>query len=64
MEEKSSHGGKREGAGRPKGINKPYKTVSISLPDGYALKLKQLAFKKDMSISKLLQKLIDDNWID
>lgn len=62
MEKKDKRGGKREGAGRPKGINKPYSQVSLTLPSEYADRLRELAKRKELSISKLLQKMIDDNW--
>lgn len=55
-----TRGGKRDGAGRPKGIKKPYKPIALSLPAEYADRMKQLAEQEQISISKLLQKMIDN----
>lgn len=52
------HGGKREGAGRPKGTtkaeHKKYKNITVSLlPEDYET-IKNLAEKENKTISKFL----------
>ncbi len=61
MEEtKTGRGGKRPGAGRPKGIKKPYAQIVCSVPLEYSERLRAMAEKKEgLSLSKMLQKIID-----
>lgn len=61
MEEnkKSTKGGARAGAGRPKGIKKPYAQIVCSVPKEYSEKLREMAEKEGLSLSKMLQKIID-----
>lgn len=59
MEEEKNWGGRRQGAGRPRGIKKPYKVISACVPVEYADKLKQAAEKAGVSISKFIQMAID-----
>lgn len=61
IEKKDGRGGARAGAGRPRGIKKPYKKVTIAMPEEYAEKLKLLSEQKGKSYSKLIQGLIDRN---
>lgn len=56
---KDGRGGARAGAGRPRGITKPYKKVTISMPEEYAIKLKKLSKQKCKSYSQLIKDLID-----
>ena len=58
-EQKNTHGGKRAGAGRPKGIKKPYANIACSVPLEYSERLKSLAQEEGLSLSKMLQKIID-----
>lgn len=62
MEEnkKSTKGGARAGAGRPKGIKKPYAQIVCSVPKEYSEKLREMAEKEGLSLSKMLQKIIDE----
>ena len=62
MEEKKvdGRGGARAGSGRPKGIKTPYKRISLNLPEEYSAKLKMAAEKEGLSMSKFIQKAIDD----
>lgn len=64
MEDTSTRGGKRRGAGRPRGIKRPYKKITINMPEEYTNKLKLLAKQKGTSLSKLLQGFIDENLIE
>lgn len=60
MEEtKTGRGGKRPGAGRPKGIKKPYAQIVCSVPLEYSERLRAMAGKEGLSLSKMLQKIID-----
>ena len=60
MEEtKTGRGGKRPGAGRPKGIKKPYAQVVCSVPLEYSERLRAMAEKEGLSLSKMLQQIID-----
>lgn len=56
----SNHGGKRDGAGRKKGIKKPYQSITIALPEEDAMKLRALAEKNGLSISKYVLSLIEN----
>ena len=62
MEEKKvdGRGGARAGSGRPKGIKTPYRRISLNLPEEYSAKLKMVAEKEGLSMSKFIQKAIDD----
>ena len=62
MEEKKvdGRGGARAGSGRPKGIKTPYRRISLNLPEEYSAKLKMAAEKEGLSMSKFIQKAIDD----
>ena len=60
MMEEKKWGGKREGAGRPKGINKPYKTFTCALPIEAIDRLKSAAKTAGLTVPKLLQKMTDD----
>lgn len=66
MEEKKvdGRGGARPGSGRPKGIKTPYKRISLNLPEEYSAKLKMAAEKEGLSMSKFIQKAIDDALAD
>lgn len=60
MEEtKKGRGGKRPGAGRPKGIKKPYAQIVCSVPLEYSERLRAMAEKEGLSLSRMLQKVID-----
>ncbi len=59
-EKKNTHGGKRAGAGRPKGIKKPYAQIVCSVPLEYSERLRSLALNEGLSLSKMLQKIIDN----
>lgn len=59
MEKIGKRGGAREGAGRPKGVKKPYKPLCCSLPEDYVKRAKTMAEKEGLSLGKLLQKMID-----
>lgn len=58
-EKKSTKGGARAGAGRPKGIKKPYAQIVCSVPKEYSDRLREMATAESLSLSKMLQKLID-----
>ena len=62
MEEKKvdGRGGARAGSGRPKGIKTPYRRISLNLTEEYSAKLKIAAEKEGLSMSKFIQKAIDD----
>lgn len=60
MEEEKNWGGKREGAGRPKGVKKPYKTFSCAMPVESIDRLKNAAETVGLSVPKLLQKMTED----
>ena len=59
MEDKKTRGGARPGAGRPKGVKRPYKVVSVNLTLEYEAKLKEAAAKAGLSVSKFVQMVID-----
>ena len=59
-EKKDTRGGARPGAGRPKGINKPYKAFSVKLPGEYIDKIKNAADKHGLSVSKFIQEAVDN----
>ena len=60
MEEKSNaRGGARPGAGRPRGIKKPYAQIVCSVPLEYSQKLRAMAETEGLSLSKMLQRIID-----
>lgn len=56
---KDGRGGKRPGAGRPKGKHKEYDTLTIFLPKGKKEKLKAIADMYGLSMSKLIVRYID-----
>lgn len=58
-EKKDGRGGARPGAGRPKGVKKPYAHLCFSLPVEYSEKLKAMAKSEGLSVSKLIQRMID-----
>ncbi len=58
-EKKDTRGGARPGAGRPKGINKPYKSFAVTLPVEYIDKIKDAADKHGLSVSKFIQEAVD-----
>ncbi len=58
-EQKNTRGGARPGAGRPKGINRPYKAFSVKLPVEYIEKIKEAADSHGMSISRFIQEAVD-----
>ena len=65
MEEKrKTWGGKREGAGRPKGINYPYKAFSVKVPLVYHDRIRKAAEKCGLSVSKYIQKVVDETLDD
>ena len=53
-------GGKRPGSGRPKGIRRPYKSVTLSLPVEYVEKLHRAAEKSGLSINGFIKRAIDE----
>lgn len=57
--EKKTKGGARAGAGRPKGIKRPYAQIVCSVPLEYSERLRKLANAEGLSLSKMLQKIID-----
>lgn len=57
--EKKTKGGARAGAGRPKGIKRPYAQIVCSVPLEYSERLRKLAKSEGLSLSKMLQKIID-----
>ncbi len=59
-EKKDTRGGARPGAGRPKGINKPYKAFSVKLPVEYIDKIKKDADKHGLSVSRFIQEAVDN----
>lgn len=59
-DKKDTRGGARPGAGRPKGINRPYKAFSVKLPVEYIDKIREKADEYGMSVSKFIQKAVDD----
>ena len=58
-EAKAGWGGKRPGSGRPKGIRKPYKSVTLSLPVEYVERLHRAAKKSGLSINGFVKRAID-----
>ena len=58
-EAKAGWGGKRPGSGRPKGIKRPYKSVTLSLPVEYVEKLHRAAEKSGLSINGFVKRAID-----
>ena len=58
-EKKDTRGGARPGAGRPKGINKPYRSFAVTLPVEYIDKIKAKADEHGLSISKFIQESVD-----
>lgn len=54
-----TRGGSRPGAGRPRGIKRPYKAFSIKLPVEYIERIKDKAERHGLSVSKLIQDAID-----
>lgn len=62
MEEIKKRGGKRKGAGRPKGIKVPYKAVNTSIPEEYTEKLKILTERNNITVGQILKKYVDENW--
>lgn len=61
-DKKETRGGRREGAGRPKGIKKPYRPINTSVPEEYADKLRILSKRNGISYGQMLKKYVDDNW--
>ena len=59
-DKKDTRGGARPGAGRPKGINRPYKAFSVKLPVESIDKIREKADEYGMSVSKFIQKAVDD----
>lgn len=59
-EKKDARGGARPGAGRPKGVNKPYKSFAVTLPVEYIEKIKDAAERHGLSISKFIQEAVDN----
>ena len=57
--EKKVRGGSRPGSGRPKGINKPYKSFAVTLPVEYIEKIKETADRHGLSVSKFIQEAVD-----
>ena len=58
--ENKNWGGARKGAGRPKGIKKPYAHICASVPAEYVDKLKDIAAREGLTVGKLLQIMIDE----
>ena len=56
--------GARAGAGRPKGIKIPYKTISMRLPEEYVDKLHIAGEKSGLSINGFIKKAIDEMLVD
>lgn len=52
--ESPMRGGKREGSGRPKGINIPYKNMSICIREEDAIELKKRASEQGLTVSRFL----------
>lgn len=63
MEEKKNWGGARPGSGRPRGIKKPYKNITIALPEQAVPRLKAIAKYRNLSVSKLIQNFINENYL-
>ena len=59
-EAKKTRGGARPGAGRPKGIKRPYSQIVCSVPAEYSERLRAMAHAEGLSLSKMLQKLIEN----
>lgn len=55
---KLAWGGKRKGAGRPKGITKKYKTLSIALPEEKAEQIRKLAADSGKSMARYISDII------
>lgn len=51
---KLAWGGKRKGAGRPKGITKIYKTLSIAVPEEEAVRIRLLAQESGKSMARYI----------
>ena len=46
--------------GRPKGIKRPYAHLCFSMPVEYAEKIRAIAASEGLSVSKLIQRMIDE----
>ena len=58
-------GGKRKGAGRPKGIRRPYKTLSIAVTEENAEKIRALAKDSGLSMARYItMKVLGEQAID
>jgi hypothetical protein len=55
---KGRRGGARPGAGRPKGILRPYKKITIAFPEEFVPVLKGTAKERGISMSKLIQGMV------
>ena len=55
---KDGRGGARPGAGRPKGVKKPWVNLSVAFPLEEAEELKRKAEKKGVSVSALIRELL------
>ena len=58
-EKKDTRGGRRPGAGRPKGVTKPYKSFAVTLPVEYIERIKAKADEHGLSVSKFIQEAVD-----
>lgn len=58
-------GGKRQGAGRPRGIKRPYQTLSIAVTVENAEKIRALAKESGLSMAKYITlKVLGEEAID
>lgn len=61
-EKKETRGGRREGAGRPRGIKVRYMPVNTKVPEEYAEKLRILTKRNNISYGQILKNYVDENW--
>lgn len=54
----TGRGGARPGAGRPKGVKKPWVNISVAFPLEEAEELKRKAEKKGVSVSAFIRDVI------
>ncbi len=54
----TGRGGARPGAGRPKGVKKPWVNISVAFPLEEAEELKRKAEKKGISVSAFIRDVI------
>ena len=56
----NGRGGARPGAGRPKGIRRPYCSFSVKLPAEYPDRIRMAAERRGLSVSKFIQMVVDE----